>query len=62
MTQNEVPKTMDDLAALFQQKERIGSADFGVATDGYFQALGIPLIRGRMFDAARRRRLLRTWR
>jgi predicted permease len=35
---------------LFQQKERIGIADFCVATDGYFQALGIPLIRGRIFD------------
>ena len=38
------------LRALFQQKERIGNADFCVATDGYFQALGIPLIRGRIFD------------
>lgn len=50
MTQNEIPKTMDSLGALFQQKERIGSADFCVATDGYFQVLGIPLIRGRIFD------------
>jgi predicted permease len=50
MTQNEIPKTTDSLGALFQQKERIGTADFGVATDGYFQALGIPLIRGRSFD------------
>ncbi len=36
--------------ASFQQKERIGNADFCVATDGYFQVLGIPLIRGRIFD------------
>ena len=50
MTQNEVPKTMDAFGALFQQKERIGNADFCVATDGYFEALGIPLIRGRIFD------------
>ena len=50
MTQNELPKTTDGLAALFQQKERIGNADFCVATDGYFQVLGIPLIRGRIFD------------
>jgi putative ABC transport system permease protein len=50
MTQDEVPKTMDGFGALFQQKERLGVADFGVATDGYFQVLGIPLIRGRMFD------------
>ena len=50
MTQNEVPKTMDGFEPLFRQKERIGNADFGVATDGYFHVLGIPLIRGRMFD------------
>jgi putative ABC transport system permease protein len=50
MTQNEVPKTTDSFGALFQQKERIGNADFCVATDGYFQVLGIPLIRGRIFD------------
>jgi putative ABC transport system permease protein len=50
MSQNEVPKTMDGFKALFNQKERIGNADFCVATDGYFQALEIPLIRGRMFD------------
>jgi putative ABC transport system permease protein len=50
MSQNEVPKTLDDLGALSLQKERVGVADFCVATDGYFQALGIPLIRGRIFD------------
>jgi putative ABC transport system permease protein len=50
MTQNEMPKTMDSLVAMFQQKERLGNADFCVATDGYFQVLGIPLIRGRIFD------------
>jgi predicted permease len=42
---------MKDLGVLFQQKERLGIADFIVATDGYFQALGVPLIRGRVFDA-----------
>jgi predicted permease len=57
MTQDEVPKNttnLDELARefdlLFQQKERLGNADFGVVTDGYFQALGIPLLRGRLFD------------
>ncbi len=50
MTQNEVPKTMDGFGVLFNQKERLGSADFCVATDGYFHVLGIPLVRGRMFD------------
>jgi putative ABC transport system permease protein len=50
MNQNEVPKNMDGFAPLFQQKERLGIADFGVVTDGYFQVLGIPLMRGRIFD------------
>jgi predicted permease len=50
MSQKEVPKTMEGFGALFQQKERIGNADFCVATDGYFQVLGIPLIRGRIFN------------
>ncbi len=57
MTQDEVPKPPEDreslsrqFALLFQQKERQGQADFGVVTDGYFQALGVPLLRGRMFD------------
>ncbi|MGE5054494.1 MAG: ABC transporter permease [Acidobacteriota bacterium] len=35
---------------LFQQKQRLGVADYCAATVGYFQALGIPLVRGRMFD------------
>jgi putative ABC transport system permease protein len=47
---HEEPRTMEALRALFQQKERLGIADFCVATDGYFQALAIPLIRGRLFD------------
>jgi putative ABC transport system permease protein len=50
MAENEIPNTMDGFGALLQQKERIGIADFCVATDGYFQVLGIPLIRGRTFD------------
>lgn len=57
MTRNELPKTPADLEALggffeelFRHKERTGTADFGVATEGYFQALGIPLLRGRNFD------------
>jgi predicted permease len=50
ITQKEIPKTMDDFDPLFRQKERIGNADFCVASDGYFQVLGIPLLRGRIFD------------
>ncbi|MGC1366848.1 MAG: ABC transporter permease [Candidatus Acidiferrum sp.] len=50
MSQNEIPKTPDGFGPLLQQKERIGIADFCVASEGYFQVLGIPLIRGRIFD------------
>src|SRR5258708_6992778 len=50
VSQNEMPRTMDGLAAMFHQKERMGIAEYCVATDGYFQVLGIPLIRGRIFD------------
>jgi len=57
MTPDELPKTpLSDeefgrqFDLLSKQKERIGNADFCVATDGYFQALGIPLVRGRFFD------------
>jgi len=50
LSQNEVPASLDGLGPLYQQKERLGSADFCAATAGYFQALGIPLIRGRIFD------------
>ena len=47
---NEAPSTMAELRVLFQQKARLGTADFCVATDGYFKVLGIPLLRGRMFE------------
>src|SRR5579864_404961 len=57
MTPDQLPKNHrsdEELARefdiLFQQKDRQGDADFGVATPGYFQALAIPLLRGRMFD------------
>ncbi len=57
MTQNEVPPTpatlqelSHDFDILFRQKERLGTADFCVATDGFFQTLGIPLLKGRIFD------------
>jgi putative ABC transport system permease protein len=50
MTQEEVPRTPEGFGPLLRQKERVGNADFCVATSGYFQALGIPLVRGRLFD------------
>jgi putative ABC transport system permease protein len=57
MTPDEMPKhplSEEELSrmfdTLFQQKERLGEADFCTASPGYFQALSIPLTRGRMFD------------
>ena len=49
-SQNEIPKNFQDFEALSRQKDRVGIADFCVTTEGYFRALGIPLVRGRMFD------------
>jgi putative ABC transport system permease protein len=40
----------EDLSKLFHDTERTYDAEFGVASEGYFQTLGIPLIRGRLFD------------
>ncbi len=45
------PSAYAKLGAFFKQKERIGDADFCVASDGYFQVMRIPLVRGRIFDA-----------
>jgi len=50
ISQSEIPKDFRDFESLAKQKDRVGIADFCVSTDGYFRALGIPLIRGRMFD------------
>jgi predicted permease len=47
---NEVPQKMEDLGPLYRQKERTGTADYCAATPEYFHALGIPLVRGRLFD------------
>lgn len=37
---------------LFRDPERTGNADYVVASQGYFQSLGIPLLRGRLFENA----------
>lgn len=57
MTQKDLPKLpttlqemSQDFDILFRQKERMGEADFSVATEGYFASLGIPLLKGRFFD------------
>jgi len=50
MRQDEVPDSPEGLVEWFQRKDRLGQADFCVATAGYFQTLGIGLVSGRMFD------------
>jgi len=48
--QEELPTRMEDLERLFHDSTRTGDADYSVASDGYFRTLGIPLLRGRLFD------------
>ena len=46
----ENPKNFDEYSVLAKQLARRGTADFGAVSPEYFQALGIPLRRGRVFD------------
>ena len=43
--------TFEEFGALGRLPGRSGSAEYRAATPGYFEALGIPLRRGRLFDA-----------
>ena len=43
-------KDFDEFGRLAHDPTRTGEADYAVASEGYFQTLGIPLIRGRLFD------------
>ncbi len=43
-------KTMRDLMPFFGDTTRTGNARFRVASAGYFRAMGIPVVRGRLFD------------
>jgi predicted permease len=50
MNPREKPTRMEDLEQLWHDSTRTGDADYCVASEGYFHALGIPLRRGRLFD------------
>ena len=44
------PTTIEEFSRLAQNKAITGFAEFRAASDGYFKALGIPLVRGRWFE------------
>jgi putative ABC transport system permease protein len=44
------PHSLQDLLVFLNQPDRTGHADFRVASAGYFRAMGIPLLRGRLFE------------
>ena len=43
-------KSLRDMMPFFTDTNRTGDAAFRVASAGYFRAMGIPLVRGRLFD------------
>ncbi len=44
-----------DFERLYQDKSRVGEADYRTASGDYFKAMGIPLVSGRLFDDRDRR-------
>jgi predicted permease len=46
-----LPTNWDEWDQLAQSPSQVGGALYCVASEGYFQTVGIPLIRGRMFSA-----------
>ncbi len=45
-------KSYEDFGRLMQDPERTGMAEYRAASEGYFETMGIPLVRGRLFEAS----------
>lgn len=45
-----LPSNESALEQMFHDQSRTGYAEYAAVTDGYFRVLGIPLLRGRLFD------------
>jgi predicted permease len=51
LTRPDEVRTMEEFSRLAKDPARVGEASYRRATDGYFEAMGIPLVRGRVFEA-----------
>jgi putative ABC transport system permease protein len=51
MNPGDTVKDVEQFGKLAHDPNRVGDADYAVASEGYFQTMGIPLIHGRLFDS-----------